>query len=293
MKLPTVAPSNGVIFAFNDDCGSYLNAAKASHVKAHPYYIRATLLMDGAEYLHLQNAVNYQKRKLGLSNDHEIKWSYIWSLRKHEIKNEPVPSNKPYASLAAVGSEKLVGFFKKALGIVHSLQCKQVIITLTKQVVGQSTSLDAMLRMHLECHLQRIRFETPSGSLAVVFFDPESPEKDRSFREAYRMLRASNYFNLSFNRIKDSLNFEVSSHSVGIQLADFIAGACSAKLKHAGNPSFQHGAQLFDEFVAPCIRTNANGKKAGFGICEVPTNASFRLSLASVFAPIVPPSNPP
>jgi len=273
-------------FAFNDDNGKYFENASIKQLRAHPFLIRSTLLLRSDEYQKLCNKVNYRKRKYELPENREIKWSYPWSLRKHSKNNEEIKSDRPYYFLKDIDYHKVVDFIDDALSTLSELNYLKIILTITKGTGQTGIKQISIQKMHLETSMQRIEMELNSDSdgLCILFLDPESKEVDQSMREAYYKIRANGSFLSKYKKIKDSLSFEDSNHSIGIQMADYVAGATGAFLRSQSSENFQKGKEMFENHVRPFIRQK-DGSCLGFGICEIPTLAGLRSELKNIFEP--------
>lgn len=51
-----------VILLFTDECGSYLKDRSYAFVKAHPFYVRANLMINLDDYLALEKVFNNCKK---------------------------------------------------------------------------------------------------------------------------------------------------------------------------------------------------------------------------------------
>lgn len=71
--------------------------------------------------------------------------------------------------------------------------------------------------------------------------------------------------------IKDSLNLELSHHSAGIQLADFIAGCFTGFLR-----GWRFSTESCKELILPYLRKSDDGEVLGYGIREIPRDGEIR-----------------
>ena len=269
-----------IFFAFSDENGEYQQKRTERFIRSHPYFIRATYLIRGAEWKFLSHRYTELKGANALPLDKEIKWSYIWSLRNYQKHNRPIPPSKDFYFLKDFDYRELIVFVREALGLLNELDYKKVIITATYNHYCPSIDEVHIYKMHLQEHMQRIEMELQSSdeNLAVLFLDPISKRKNELLRNAYHLLYSEGDFIQNYTHIKDSLNFENSHHSVGIQLADYIAGCFSGFLK-----GYTKSIEMFCEAVAPHLRTNVGGDPFGYGIREVPRNDDVRNIIRNIY----------
>ena len=267
-------------FAFNDDCGNYIPQPTENQVSKDPFYLRATLLMESSEYRKLCKRVNYRKRKHKIPEDREIKWSYAWTLRNHKKNSKPIDPKRKYAFLADFDYHTVIDYIQDTLTVIDSLDYASIIFTVTPNCTTMKFDPHRMHQMHLETTMQRIEMELNSDTdgLCVLFLDPESKKSDCNMRDTYYKLRADGGLLKEHKKIKDSINFEDSNHSIGIQLTDLIAGSFGAFLKSVTSNTYERGKQMFLESVFEHIRQQ-DDELFGYGICEIPTDAEIRANL--------------
>lgn len=265
-------------FCFSDECGDYKPNMNANQLRIHPYYIRATLIINSNEWKSLNNKFKVLKNKYGLPITKELKWSNLWALRNFQKNNKPIPNNHEIKYLENVEYNSLIDFVDETLGLVNGLHEKKIIATFTKNTCDCKTNEKSMLSFHLQEHMQRVEMELQEdkGNLAVIFFDPVSNAKNELFRQIYNDLFENGDFVEDYKSIKDSLNIENSHHSVGIQITDFISGAFSSILKASSSINYSKGVKMFFEHVYPNLRRSRDGVIEGYGIREVPKNPSTR-----------------
>ncbi len=271
-----------IFFGFSDECGSYQIEKTKKYLSVHPHYIRSTLLIKADEWKILNKSFIDLKTMYDLPLEKEIKWAYLWHLRNYQIKKQVVPANKDFKFLERYDYHDLIGFVDKCLNLLNELEYKKIIISHTDNINCSKINEKAMLKMHLQEHMQRIEMQIQTRSeenLAVLFFDPVCENTDKLLRDIYFELFNSGDFIRSYKHIKDSLNIEHSHQSVGIQLADYISGAFSAFMKGRRSPNYDRGKQIFYNYVHPNLR-KYSGTIWGGGIREVPLDMIYRRKLA-------------
>jgi hypothetical protein len=272
-----------IFFGFSDECGSYQIEKTKKYLSVHPHYIRSTLLLKADEWKKLNKSFIDLKTLYDLPLEREIKWVYLWQLRNFQINKQTVPAKKEFKFLESHDYHDLIDFVDECLNLLNDLEYKKIIISHTDNVNCLKINEKAMLKMHLQEHMQRIEMQIQTRSeenLAVLFFDPVCESTDKLLRDIYFELFNSGDFISSYKHIKDSLNIEHSHQSVGIQLADYISGAFSAFMKGRSSPNYDRGKQIFYKHVHPNLR-KYNGTIWGIGIREVPTDMNYRRKLSN------------
>lgn len=267
----------GTYFIFSDEYGEYNEEKSPKILKAHPYYIRAALIISSEEWKAINNKMRILKEGILAPyiniKRHEIKWSYMWNKRCYEEKNELIPENKPYHFLNNIKYDDLFIFIDQVLEVLSGLKYCKVILTITVNKEC-SIKLYELHRWHIEAIMQRVEMELEPDNLGIVFIDPVSTEKNKLLRNIYHDLYINNFF-IEHKCIKDSLNIEHSHHSVCIQIVDYIAGCFGGFMK-----GFQQSTALFNKRIRPFLRCSKENNILGYGISEVPRNNYIREIIA-------------
>lgn len=268
----------GTYFCFSDECGDYMQKMSLKQLEIHPFYIRTTLLINSSEWKQLNSLFRDLKIKYSFPLSGEIKWSNLWTIKKFQTdgKKNPFQGNLKY--FEKFSYETLVKFVDESVGLLNSLKEKKVIITYTKNSLKNSISKKTILTYHLQEHIQRLEmeFQTNSKNLGVLFIDPLNDENDGLLRNIYNDLFENGDFISEYKHIKDSLNFENSHHSVGIQMADYISGTFNSILKTTPKNNYTNGVEMFYKHVYLNLRRSGSGNIQGYGIREVPSNPELR-----------------
>lgn len=265
-----------IYFAFSDECGSYNRFRSSRFIRSHPFYARATLIIDAQSWKSLEARFLSLKSELQLPADREIKWSYLWSLEKHRRNDESIPQKASYYFLRNIEVAVLQQFVELSLRELLALDYCKVIYTVTDNDTCPRYPETRLLRFHLQELLQRLEMEMEERqeSLCVLFADPVSPSRDRQLRQAYSELYVYGDRYKRYNHIKDSLNIEHSHHSVGIQLTDYLAGAFVAFLR-----GFNFGAEVYRDIIRHVIRRSGDGTILGYGARLVPRGGDYQSHL--------------
>ena len=270
-----------IFFAFSDENGQYKQYRSRKFIERHPYFIRATFLINGGEWKFLYNEFIKLKNHYNLPLNKEVKWSYLWSLRSFQKRNKEIPDNYDFYFLKDIDYHVLIDFVENALLILNKLNFVKIIYTVSLNDICPSINETDFYKMHLQEHMQRIEMELQNSedNLCILFLDPISKDKNELLRKAYNRLYLEGDFIENYSHIKDSINFENSHHSVGIQIVDYIAGVFSGFLK-----GYPRSVQIFKNTIKPFIRKNRKDDPFGYGIREVPKNDKFRKIIRTIYS---------
>ena len=266
-----------IYFGFSDECGVYKKIRSDKHLKAHPFFVRCTLLLDAEEWKNLNDGFRKLKELYDIPIEEEIKWSDLWLVKRNETKKVSKKNSIP-SFLKGYEYKDLYSFVESALGLLDTVKDKHVVITYTNNENCPSYDEIKVLEMHLMSHMQRIEMQIQTGvrkNLAVLFFDPVDSNTDTRLREVYHRIYNSGDFIKEYSHIKDSLNIEISHQSVGIQLADYVSGCFNSLAKGMHNEGFEDGKTLYFRYVHPVLRRYRNSIW-GAGLVEVPTDYTIR-----------------
>lgn len=254
-----------IYFAFSDENGTYSQKCSEQHLLRHPYYIRATIIVDAIQYWEISSRISSLRDRFKIDPHLEIKWSDIWESRQVEKRGKKIRDARIKA-ISDIGYKSLMSYMEDLCKLVGDIPTLQSIISITSNSKDGKFPEQDMIGRHLNFHMQRIQMDMNKKGYAILFVDPVGDNVDRSMRQQYYdYLKNDAYIN-NYANIKDSLNIEMSHHSLGIQLADIVAGAFSSVLKNDHENKYQWGRDLFYNYLKPTLRTNQNGDTLGYGI---------------------------
>jgi hypothetical protein len=114
-------------------------------------------------------------------------------------------------------------------------------------------------------HLQDISKISGRKEYGIIVGDHRGPGDDRRLRGHHEMLLHSNSeFTSKYENLVEGLFIQPSNLSVGIQLADMVAGAVWRK--------FERKDEKYYELLKPSLRKDSSGNEAGYGIVKFPTS---------------------
>jgi hypothetical protein len=96
----------------------------------------------------------------------------------------------------------------------------------------------------------------------VIICDHRGSADDNRLRAHHQMLVHSSEFTSEYKNLIESVFLQPSHHSIGIQLADIIAGAVWRR--------FERGDDRFYKMAEPRFRRSRGGRIEGYGVIKVP-----------------------
>ena len=171
-----------IYFCFSDECGSYSNGMTINQLKAHPYYVRAVIMIDAAEWSILNQRFKQIKKKYQIPIDREFKWAYLWSMTKKDSAHDD--ENLCYFKHQE-NKDRFFSYVEKVMQLANELSFKRVILTYSVNSSEHHKEFN-LLKFHFQDILRRIEMEIQSGdNLAVLFIDPVNSDKDEKYRNLY------------------------------------------------------------------------------------------------------------
>ncbi len=206
----------------------------------------------------------------------------MWGIRSREQNNKNIPARSPYGFLSGHRFTDLFEFVEETLKVIGGLSFCKIILTVTDNNATKARK-NSILEWHIQDLLQRVEMELRQGkgnkdAVAVFFLDALEPKCEKLLRNKYVEVVQKGDFVKKYSHVKDSMSFEFSHHSVGIQLADYVAGICNDALK--GRKRSEH---LFSTYVKPKLRKKDDGETiAGYGLMEIPTAETVRSKIVAL-----------
>ena len=268
-----------IYYAFGDESGHYQMERSESNKRRYPYYLRATFLIRADDWKILNSEFLALKDNWGFSRDEEIKWDYIWNVKHCRIKGTEPDKDFKFLIERFYDENSLIDFVENSLQLLNDLPFFQIIITITDNQICNPLHEKDILQTHLQKIMQRIQMELQSDSenIAVIFIDSINAKKNKTLSEAYSSIYHSGDFIKEYSCIQDCLHFEESCQSVGIQLADYIAGIAMNRLR-----GLEESIRLFNEYIFPNLRRSNEGNLMGFGVIDIPRNESLRRQIGQL-----------
>lgn len=119
------------------------------------------------------------------------------------------------------------------------------------------------LSERFQYHLQDLSRLVGRKEAGIIVADHRGKTDDERFRGAHeRLLKAGGDFVSQYKHLVESLFFQPSEISVGVQLADMVAGAVWRK--------YEKGDDYWFKALEPSLRKSPGGKIEGYGIVKFP-----------------------
>jgi Protein of unknown function (DUF3800) len=130
-------------------------------------------------------------------------------------------------------------------------------------VIDQDTSYvsDSPIIYAIQPLFERINMDCQTHQTNGLVVCDEEEAQDKALRQ---MTRGGSYF-MNFDRLVDTISFMPSDESVGVQIADLIAGSFSRYLND-GDPGFAR-------ILWPALRRSYYGHVNGYGIKFLPSGS--------------------
>lgn len=264
-----------IYFGFSDEAGSYKKERSNNFIKSHPFYIRSLVLFDADKWPEINNRFTSLKNKYSLPLDKEIKWSHIWSLYKS--KGKPIHKSKAHYFLRNFEVDVLCSFVKNTIEILEYYESKIIITSYPNNDTHNLFDEKTFYKMHLQDIMQRIEMQIQNeDNLCCIYIDSINETKNRLIREAYHDIYEKGDFIKKYKHIFDSVNIVYSHHSVGVQIADFVAGVFNGFMR-----GFEKSSDIFKDTIYNKLCTSNDGKIIGIGIVDVPKIKKHREDLSN------------
>jgi hypothetical protein len=112
-------------------------------------------------------------------------------------------------------------------------------------------------------HLQDVSKVVGRKETGIIVVDHRAADQDYRLRQAHeRLTKTDGLFTANYRNLVESLFFLPSHISVGVQLADIVAGAVWRK--------FEKNDDSYYKMFEPSLRRSASGVVEGYGIVKAP-----------------------
>ena len=240
---------------FIDESGT---PPKPNARKPRPYFVLSGLVMHEDQWHGVASEVRELTARPGYNITGEIKWRFFG---QH--------NNDPENSVAHLDEGKRKKFRELLFEIITKRKSIRLISTCVSvpaayetPYVNSQTDLYHFayktLTERFQYHLQDLSRLVGSKQLGMVIADHRGRQQDEALRrEHVRFVGQDSLFVSKYENFIEGLLLTPSHHSVGIQLADMVAGAVGRAFTttHYGNPD-----RHFMDLLPPFIQSIANWK---------------------------------
>jgi hypothetical protein len=225
------------------------------------YFVVGGIIIPMAIWQSLRDAVQGQKIRLRLRG--EMKWRYFSPTNRdlrnpmRELSNEDRNAIREelYQFICAHRSVKTLACVVSCVAAYRmaSVNEPQDIYHLAYKGVTE----------RFQYHLQDMSREIGTKQLGIVVSDHRGRDDDKVLRGVHqKLLHSKGGFISSYDNFVEGLFLTPSHHSIGIQLADLVAGAVWRRFERDDGRAF--------EALKPSLRTGRDGTVEGYGIIKSP-----------------------
>lgn len=256
LRLHSRQPQPGgdaLYFLFLDESGTPPNSDKA---EGKYLVIGGVIIPEGAWHGVAKDFAKATANVLG-----ELKWKYFGTGNKENSLSHLEPAEKEQVRtdvFRAITSRKAV----KLICCVTSVEAAYKRPTIVNQDDVYHLTYKGVTE-RFQYFLQDAQRVTGQPQFGIVVSDHRMSNDDAKLRKRHHeLLEGSDNFVSNYANVIETIFFSPSDASVGLQLADMVAGAV--------HRSFQAGENRFAEAIKGSFRTSPQGKIAGFGLVRMP-----------------------
>lgn len=264
-------------YVFTDEAGAYQKCPNDAHIRSHPFYIRANVLMSIDDYRQYQIDMQRINGEYEIPFNEEIKWSDLWSKTKRNPRNDLI---------AQMSVDRLKGYYRKVFETATAKESAEFIFTVT-DIVGRTCgwNVKPLYKAHLQDAFQRVQMDlNNTDAFATFVMDDLNIDTIKEIKSACHDFTMHGDF-VKYKNLYQGVLTENSLYSPGIQLADYAAGVMNGYLrgKIVSPGNYQFATNLFSDYIISRIRSHSNGTIVGYGVIDVPKKTPFREKLETVF----------
>ena len=262
----------GTYFLFSDECGNYAETRSPRFIERHPYYVRATVIIEAEEYQKFEKDILGLKESMGFNRSTEIKWSHLGDARNNHLP----------LSLKGCPLEVLKDYIEAFLAKASDLGSVKYVFTVTDNRTAIHTKYEHIVLWHIKDALQRAHMHLErNGGYGIVVIDDLNDMNKRINKKCYEMMQLGDFVN--YDTLKKSILVDYSHQCIGLQLADIVAGVfTNAMIRESrGGDGYPFAGELYAEELTKKIRsvsdTDARFKRnsfecIGYGLISIPGN---------------------
>ncbi len=183
------------------------------------FLVLAGLILKCEEWPSLRNKFDLLKSKFGINPNVEVKWRHV---------RHPGGHRNPLRTLT---DAERVRFGMQTLGIVREATSGRVVAVVIDKIAAYArpdiTSEEDVYGRAVTLAMERYQYYLrASRDLGIIVQDQRRPHQDTRLRAFYRTLLDSGTRWTRFPNIVEGVFLTPSDYSIGIQLVDYVAGAC-------------------------------------------------------------------
>ncbi len=222
------------------------------------YILRGGFLISASEYILLSKDIKNINIKYFPNIDKEIKWSNITSCIYLKTNNKKIKEKNNCYYL----KDYNIRYLKKYLYDIFETLAKYDIKIISNIMTGKIINPEKIIEFELQNLMQRAQYELKGKQdNAILIYDSDSNEKILKLKQAYIKILKTDIFCDDYSNIVSNLFCEISTYSIGIQMADFIEGCIAGTLRE-----YSLSADLYKQYIFKKIRRHYDGSVIGYGL---------------------------
>jgi len=225
-------------YIFSDESGRFMQGN---------FYLRSAFIISVEDYQKLVSEFLKLKDTFGIPRNHELKYNNLYQIKRYQ-KGKETKFQGIVDSFKDIPYDNLLEFIKQSISLAGDFSIK-IINIYTKFFKDPFKNQEEVEKDFMKCLMMRAEMDLEDAGAkgGVIFYDDTSIKE--TLCEAYTNIFLEAKFIENYKKIKDSLSFDISQFSAGIQIIDFIAGAIHSFLRN-----FPEGTEIFHEKISPFLR---------------------------------------
>jgi len=228
------------------------------------YFVLGGVIIPEGVWHHVEKELNNAKKLFEIRG--EIKWRYFSPHNKD--KNN---------SIAHLNEDDRNSFRDKLFNIISSRRSIKIISVVTSvdaayDLPSINTSDELYhftykpITERFQYYLQGLEKDSGSETNGIIVCDHRGPRDDRRLQELHqRLVTQEGIYSSTYKNLIEGLFIAPSHWSVGIQLADIVAGSIYRY--------FENGDDRFYKKIEESFRRSPDGNINGYGLVRAPTNS--------------------
>lgn len=247
---------------FMDESGTPPKPDKA----AGRYLVIGSVIIPEGAWQAVARSYTALKKEYGVTG--ELKWKY-WGRHNIEKGNElsRLPEND-----RNVLREKIISIItaRKAIKIICCVTSVEA--AYERQRIADQDDIYHLtykgVTERFQYFLQDASKVTGQREFGMIISDHRMANDDKKLRARHhQLINGAEEYTSSYANIVETIFFSPSEASIGLQLADMVAGAV--------NRVYEHGDKRFATLLKSAFRTSPSGEIVGYGLVKMP-KGSFR-----------------
>lgn len=247
-------------FCFIDESGT---PPKPKSNKGSAYFVIAAVVMHESQWHGIASEVRQLCAKPQYKISGEIKWRYFGA-----------HNSEPANSVAHLDQGARDAFRRDYFGIITKRKSIRIIACVGSAAAAYETTYvtDEEALYHytykpvserFQYHLQDMSKQVGEKQLGVIVADHRGRKQDDDFRADHlTLVESEQMFASTYDNFVECVFLTPSHMSVGVQIADMVAGAIG---RH-----FNQNDPTFFEVIKPAFRSSPSGAIDGYGLVKFP-----------------------